>query len=237
MSIANWNFREAPPMGVRERGGGTLTSGSGYSAFMRLGSKVNGQIVGWLYNGPSFAGNFPLRDGSISGAFRTGTTGNLYDLYGVWIRQQSATPTLATHLNCYFAGLFQAATTGSVGPFNVRLYRVLSGVFAQVGSTWTIPKLNGDSPGLCQFEIRAKNVSSNVLLEQRYNNGTALSSPGSAGWTSWATVATDSGHGGVTNQPGYWGFGVAHAGVGGSSPDFTNCYVYFDQVRINMGID
>lgn len=215
MARSDFNFMYTTSLPVRFFEGTSSVVAAGGSTRSQLfqgESGGNGRLLGYFYNGLSF------RDGSASVAVNANTglfgSGNLS--LGVFLRM----PVIGTLLipdsarNYYAAGIFGDNTQSS--PVNMRLYRVLNGVATQVGSQWTCPVVDN---GFIQFEIQLENDGSNdVICRRRQNEGSALSIPGSAGWTSFTTIATDTGHGGVLNQPGYAGFGlVGSSGFSGGA--------------------
>lgn len=164
-------------------------------------STGSGNVQAYLYTGASFAdGSASIAVSADDGNF---SQGNL--ALGVILRMQTLGDGLiaANDRDFYIAGIYIDNTNTS--PVNLRLYRVLNGTPTQIGSAWSCPVVDNT---FIQFELQLENdMSDDVICRRRQNEGSALSSPGSAGWTSYTTIATDTGHGGVLNQAGYAGFG------------------------------
>jgi hypothetical protein len=172
--------------------------------------------------------NVQQRDGYISCAIRSSDIGTSFNMAGVMIRVPTLFAdkaiTAAANLDCYVAGIYRDKTDTTV---NCNLQRISNaGSFTILGS-WTLPIVNNE---FIQFEIDVANdISSNVVFQRRHNTGSALEAPGGANWTSWTTIATDTGHGGILNQTGYWGL-IAIPYQNGSSSAKQS--IYFDDVRL-----
>ncbi|MGW8181777.1 MAG: hypothetical protein ACWGQW_23855, partial [bacterium] len=173
-------------------------------------------------------GEFPLLDGSVSMCVRTGAASGVYQPIGAWMRLPTLTPAVIGDISGYFVGLYQSNTIGSTGGY-LRCYRRINTSVVFVGSQFWIPNCYAN---WVQFEAQVQNSVVDVpIIRARWNTGPSFSEPGAVGWTAWTQMGTDTGHAGVTNQAGYWGFGVHHySGTGGSSAE--DWEHYFDNIRI-----
>ena len=68
-----------------------------------------------------------------------------------------------------------------------------------------------------------------LWLRQQGTGSGDWEEPGGPNWSSWSLRGTDTGHNGVLNQAGYWGFGRRESSGYSAS---GNLYVYLDNIMI-----
>lgn len=254
MTIADWRGpfyagQETPRLFQRRGNHGTTLAGAGsYAQRIECSEWRYRSWWGYTYDGPSI-GEFPLADGTISAALHNSVSafGQYASMpYGLIMRLQSLpsldpnTATPYTSMNLYIAGLsYRTGTTfkptETYDNPECAVYRVLGGTATLLGSVFT-PRIILDvaDSRYLQIEFRIQNSGPDVDIDARWNEGTEATPPGSAGWTAWSDIATDTSPGVLVNG-GYWGFGgqiIPNQGWSGGSDN----YVYIDEFRIVAGI-
>jgi len=247
MARPDWNlswFVHLPNMWNAES---VSTSCRGSTRAIRTQGNTNhmGDAYVWTYNGNPYGdsneGKFD--DGSISIALRVGESGAGHiGMNGIMARCPWL---LADGLNSngyrqfYFLGNYNDHTEGHADEgdsLSCRLYRIDNATRTNL-ATVVFPVVHNN---YVQFEVQFENSGGNVICRTRYNNSLAatgtgiLSCPGSANWTSFNTICTDTSPGSLIN-PGYWGFGAHHVGSSGGG-NIDEQRVHFDHITLYRGI-
>jgi hypothetical protein len=216
-----------------ERNGSHLVAGGGnYTMSFSHGTVYTDGQYGLIYNVEAKLNCI------VSVAVRSAfSTGEDFESVGLIMRTPFLFPPGTkigpANRNYYQMGLYRERTDAA-GPYQLRLYRTLFGTRTQLGASQFIPSAVNNE--FVQFAMKIENdISDDVELSFSYNTGSALSNPtpGSGDWTAWSLVATDSGHGGILNQSGYYGFGSGWVWTSNTSSNRGWSYAtLWDQWRI-----
>lgn len=193
--------------------------------FMQGYGSDDWDTFGFLYNGAGQPAQALIRDGSITMSMRVPNQNFGYhaQFFGTIMRSQTLFPDSKntqpawTDADFYAMGVWFDHTEDATN-CRCAFWRVLNGTYTRLREDW-IPNFDPTQYWM-QFETRLVNdVSDNVEYWLRYNTGTEWAEPGQGSWSTWSKRYTDTGHGGVLNQAGYWGFGRTEASgySGGSS--------------------
>jgi hypothetical protein len=195
---------------------------------------IDGDTFGYLYNGgPGPTSDGLILDGSANITIRSKNTafgyynaffGTIMRAQGLWNGSVSA-----GDLSFYGFGIYYDHTEDATG-CRCRWWRILSNSETYLYEQY-IPNFDTTNYYM-QFETRlVNNVSDNVECWIRWNTGSSWNEPDNLGggtWSTWSLLGTDTGHGGVLNQAGYWGFGKRSDATSGG----TDNYVYIKNVYI-----
>lgn len=199
-----------------------VPAGGGSKSIELLHAGRTDDFVGMLYNGRKFSDAIC----SVAARQTNGFTSAL--VTGVIMRApvlfSDGAAIGAANQNGYIAGISQDGTYST--PVTIKVYRMLAGTVTQLTSFSLSDVVDNF---FVQFGFRITNdISDNVVIEYARNTGSALETPGGPNWSSWSTVFTDTGHGGVLNQPGYFGMAYGPYAFNGFGKEQT----WLDNFRI-----